>query len=148
MRSEYRGELLAVRAVEDCIRATRKYTKGAFSRRSTAPIQGDNFPSKVLTEYYEVYPELEISWDMPARQAIDWLWGDYVHIDVRFRYDYREGKAEVIIYGGQRAIEDLAKGIPGFKDYLDKVTESYERQPVQMVAGTDRVRVSPFTRPQ
>ena len=63
MRSEFVGSILAVRAVEDTIRATKKYTKGAFSKPPQHPIQGMDFPSRVLTEYYEVYPDTEVGWE-------------------------------------------------------------------------------------
>jgi len=121
MRSEFVGSILDVRAVEDCIRATKKYTKGAFSKATQHPMQGVEFPSRVLTEYYEVYPETEISWDMPASEAIDWLWGDVPHIDVLFKYSYPTNKAWVIIHGGDGIVHDLEKGIPGFTGAMAKV---------------------------
>ena len=121
MKSEYKGDILSVRTVEDCIRATRKYTKGAFSRVVKHPVQGDDFPSKVLTEYYEVYPDTEIGWDMSAAVAWAWVWGDVTRIDVRFYYDYRANQARVIVYGGETALRELAAGISGFKDALAAV---------------------------
>ena len=121
MKSEYTGDILSVRTVEDTIRATRKYTKGAFSRVAKHPVQGGDFPSKVLTEYYEVYPDTEISWSMSASVAWAWVWGDVVRLDVRFYYDYRANRARVIIYGGKTAVRELAAGIPGFEDALAAV---------------------------
>ena len=121
MKSEYKGDILSVRTVEDCIRATRKYTKGAFSRVAKHPVQGDDFPSKVLTEYYEVYPDTEVSWDMSAAVAWAWVWGDVTRIDVRFYYDYRANQARVIVYGGETALRELVAGIPGFEDALAAV---------------------------
>jgi len=118
MKAEYKGDILSVRAVEDCIRATRKYTKGVFSRKVKHPIQGEDFPSRLLTEYYEVYPDTEVSWDMPAAKAWAWVWGDVTRIDVRFSYDYREDKARVVVYGGEEAVRELASGIPGFATAL------------------------------
>jgi len=128
MRSEFVGSILAVRVVEDTIRATRKYTKGAFTKPVRHPIQGEDFPSRVLTEYYEVYPDLDLDKQMPAWDAImtfsDWLWGDIPHIDVLFKYNYHRNKAIVIIHGGDEVLELLGDGIPGFREALAKVVEN------------------------
>jgi len=121
MKTECKCDILTARELEDTIRATRKYTKGAFSRIQQHPIQGDSFPSKVLTEYYEVYPELELGWDMNASDAWAWVWGDVTHIDVAFLYDYRNNKAKVTIYGGNGAVRELATGIPGFLAAFERV---------------------------
>ena len=121
MKNEIVGNIPAVRDVEDCIRATKKYTKGAFSKSIKYPIQGESFPSKVLTEYYEVYPDLELSWDMFASDAWAWVWGDIAHIDVLFQYDYRINKAKVVIHGNDGVVDLLKEGIPGFSEALEKV---------------------------
>ncbi len=123
MKSEFVGSIATVRDVEDSIRATRRYTKGVFSKPAAhpSPIQGSDFPSRVLTEYYEVYPDTDVHWDMPAGVALDWLWGDVTHIDVLFFYDYRVNKAKVVVRGGAEAVEELTKGIPRFGDTLAKV---------------------------
>ena len=120
MRSEFTGDIISVRAVEDTIHATKKYTKGAFSRPKQ-PIQGEDFPSRVLTEYYEVYPEVEISLDMGIIDAVFWLAGDTPHIDVVFRYNYLRNSAMVLVYGGNGVVNMLKGGIPGFGDALAKV---------------------------
>ena len=128
MKSEYNGSILAVRAVEDAIRATRKYTKGAFSRRAKhpqTPVQGDA-PSAVLTEYYEVYPDTDLEEILPLGKAfwetLAWLGGAIPHVDVRFLYDYRGGdKAKVVIWGGNGVIQALENGIPGFTEALAAV---------------------------
>ena len=126
MRTEYKADILLVRDLEDTIRATKKYTKGAFAKATQHPtlIQGEQFPSKVLTEYYEVYPDLEIGWDMRAGDAWAWVWGDVVHIDVTFLYDYRDNKAKVTIHGGKGTVEELAGGIPGFRAVLERIRQS------------------------
>lgn len=128
MRNEFSGNILAVRAVEDTIRATNKYTKGAFTKAVQHPIQGEEFPSRVLTEYYEVYPDLDIGKKMPAWDAAlalsDWLWGDTPHIDVLFKYNYQRDKAIVIIHGGNGVVKLLGDGIPGFEEALSKVVEN------------------------
>ena len=124
MRSEFTGSIASVRAVEDCIRTTKKYTKGAFRKQVQHPIQGENFPSKVLIEYYEVYPDTEVSWDMPVGVAFDWLWGDVVCIDVLFKYDYRVNKAEIEVKDGAVAVKKLVEGIPGFNLHLAEVIAS------------------------
>ncbi len=131
MRNEFVGTILKVRAVEDTIRATRKYTKGAFTRAAQHPIQGEEFPSKVLTEYYEVYPDLDLDKQLPAWGAMltfsDWLWGDTPHIDVLFKYNYQRDKAIVIIHGGNGVVKMLGEGIPGFAEALGQVTENGHR---------------------
>ena len=121
MRSEYVGAILDVRAVEDCIRATRQYTKGAFRRKVEHPVQGADFPSKAITEYYEVYPELELNWDMSASDAWAWVWGDVAHIDVWFHYNYLLNRARIEVGGGCEAVKALAIGILGFSEALAKV---------------------------
>lgn len=120
MKSEFTGDILSARAVEDCIRATKKYTKGAFTRKIVHPVQDTKQPviSKVITEYYEVYPEVEISWDMKASDAWALVWGDVLMIDVKFRYDYRSNKAGIVIYGGRAAVTELCSGIPGLEEAL------------------------------
>ena len=124
MRNEYVGSILAVRAVEDTIRATRKYTKGAFTKPTQHPIQGEEFPSRVLTEYYEVYPDMEVGVDMSVWDFSDWVWGDTPHIDVLFKYNYQRDKAIVIIHGGNGVVKLLGEGIPGFDEALGKVIEN------------------------
>jgi len=128
MRNEFVGTILAVRAVEDTIRATRKYTKGAFKSPVQHPIQGEEFPSRVLTEYYEVYPDIDIDMARPFWDAVftasDWLWGDTPHIDVLFKYNYQRDKAIVIIHGGNGVVKLLGEGIPGFEEALGKVVEN------------------------
>lgn len=123
-QSIFGGAIIAVRAVEDSIRATKKYTEGVGTMRTKHPVkvQGEGqFPSKKFVKYYEVYPEVELSWEMPAALAIDWLWGETPCIDVRFNYDYRVNTAEVIVRGGETAVKQLAKSIPGFSESLAKV---------------------------
>ena len=114
MRVETSSNIANIRAVEDCIRATRKYTEGIGTMRKKHPIQGADFPSKVFCKYYEVYPETEISWDMPAGVALDWLWGETPRVDVVFKYDYRANKASVLVADGATALKELRKNIPGF----------------------------------
>ena len=92
------------------------------------PIQGNGFPSKVFCKYYEVYPNTEISWNMPAGVAIDWLWGDVLCIDVLFKYDYRANKASVVMKNGSESVKELAKTIPGFSDALAVVVAGRDGQ--------------------
>ena len=116
--NEFIGNIARVRAVEDCIRATKKYTEGIKTMRLKHPVQGEEFASKVFCKYYEVYPTIELSWDMPAGIAIDWLWGDTPCIDVVFRYDYRINTASVSVRDGSEAVRELARTIPEFSDTL------------------------------
>ncbi len=124
-RNEFVGDVMNVRAVEDAIRATKKYTKGAFRKTVEHPLQGEEFPSRVLTEYYEVYPDLDLDRKMGTWDALmtfsDWIWGDTPHIDVLFKYNYQRNRAIVIIRGGNGVAELLREGIPGFGEALDKV---------------------------
>lgn len=116
---EFTGTVIVVRAVEDSIRATRKYTEGLVNLiQRQYPIQGGNFPSKVFCKYYEVYPTVDLSWDMPVGVAVDWLWKDLPCVDVVFTYDYRSNKASVLVKNGQAAVEELRKTIPGFREAL------------------------------
>ena len=149
MKTEHKSTILEVRDLEDTIRATRKYTKGAFSRTPQHPIQGGDFPSKVLTEYYEVYPDLELGWDMRAGDAWAWVWGDVTRIDVAFLYDYRDNKARVTIHGGPSAVRELEDGIPGFRAILDKIKEArngstgtLNHTSKQVVGGRNRLGAS------
>jgi len=119
---EYTGNIASVRALEDCIRATRKYTEGIGTMRKKHPIQGEEFPSKVFCKYYEVYPEMDISWDMPAGKALDWLWQETLCLDVVFKYDYRSNIASVNIRDGDKAIKELVKSIPKFGVALKAIT--------------------------
>ncbi len=125
MKTEYVGTIPLVRDVEDSIRATKKYTKGAFtSPHKRLPVQGSELPSRVLTEYYEVYPDVDVSWDMSANDAWAWVWGDVLHVDVLFKYNYPANKAWITIHGGNGVILKLVKEIPGFGDALDKVVST------------------------
>ena len=121
MKSEFSGNILEAREAEDCIRATRKYTKGVFRRSVQQLIQGEELPSKVIVEYYEVYPFTDLSWDMPAGKAMDWLWGDVPHLDVHFKYNYQTNKGWMVIYGGNGALKELCRGIPGLEAALNKM---------------------------
>ena len=120
---EFAGNIECIRAVEDCIRATKKYTEGIGTMRKQHPmIQGEDFPSKVFCKYYEVYPNTELSWNMPAGEALDWLWGETLHIDVMFKYDYRVNKASLSVREGESAVRELVKSIPNFGDVLKAIT--------------------------
>ncbi len=144
MKTELKSNILLARDLEDTIRVTKKYTKGAFSKAVKHPIQGEQFPSKVLTEYYEVYPDLELGWDMRAGDAWAWVWGDVLHIDIIFLYDYRENKAKVVIHGGKDTVRQLRKGIPNFGTVLDKILEEtgneVSNNKTKVVGGNHRVR--------
>ncbi len=93
------GNIESIRAIEDSIRATKKYTEGLLTLEKKHPqmIQGEDFPSRVFCKHYEVYPELEISWDMPVGTAVDMMWGDTTIINIIFKYDYRINKASISI---------------------------------------------------
>lgn len=123
MKTKFSGNIGTIRAIEDCIRATKKYTEGIGTMRKQHPIQGEEFPSKTFCKYYEVYPETEISWNMPANVAIDWLWADTPRIDVVFYYDYRTNNAHVTVKNGNGALQELMRHIPKFSESLEKTVE-------------------------
>jgi hypothetical protein len=115
---EFKSTIMQIRAVEDCIRATKKYTEGIETVRKHHPIQGDGFPSRMFCKFYEVYPEMDITWEMKADKAIDWLWGDTKHINLVFKYDYRVNQASLTVIHGNGALLELKKSIPGFDKTL------------------------------
>ena len=148
-RSVYKGDILSIREVEDCIRATKKYTKGVFRKQVKHPEQGEDFPSRVITEYYEVYPdiEVEVGWSMPASMAFAWIFGDTPHIDVWFHYDYRNTEARLEIDGGEKAVAKLMKGIPNLESLLSGLRTRYEKKG-QVVDSCNRVRSGSVANPQ
>ena len=124
MRTEFSGSIPDVRAAEDVIRATWKYTKGTRSER-LSPVQGTDFPSRVLTEYYQVYPDADMgALDHDASMALDYIFGNLTYIDIRFRYDYRSGQASVIVLGGVEALREMERGIPGITGALKRLDSS------------------------
>jgi len=125
-KSEFKGNILSVRAVEDSIRATKKYTEGVRTMFKKHPVQGTDFPSPVFCKHYEVYPDMEVSWDMPALKAIDWLSCETECIDVMFHYNYRLNKAFIEVRDGAEAVKKLANAIPGFADALAEVVVQRE----------------------
>ncbi len=120
-KSEFEGNICGVRAVEDAIRASGQYTERLDNKFRHHPIQGENFGSISFCKYYDVYPGVKISWNMPANVAIDWMFRDMPHVDVTFHYDYRMNKASVTIKGGPDALTRLSKEIPDFSDTLTRI---------------------------
>ena len=118
---EVYGNIMAIRALEDCIRTTKKYTEGIQTIRKTHPVQGDELPSRVFYKYYEVYPDMEVGLDMHIKDFADWVAGDTPCIDIMFHYDYRANKASVLVRDGTEAIKMLAASIPGFSDAIREV---------------------------
>jgi len=117
---EFHGNIPDVRAVEDCIRSTRKY-KEYLGRRPQHPVQGQEFPSESFSKRYEVYPEMEISMDMQVVDAVMWIAGSTPFIDVWFRYDYRSNKATVEMLDGPDSVRPLLDAIPGLRESLRKI---------------------------
>ena len=132
MRNEkgtvYRGDLIDIRELEDSIRISKKYTKVVLTKKSTEiKIQGDGFPSRTLTEHYEVYPDLVISMEMKATDMWKWVWGDLVCIRVDFTYHYNENKGRVVIHGKNGVVQSLSQGVEGFSEALAKVSRDEDR---------------------
>lgn len=125
---EFAGDIATIRDIEDCIRATKKYTEGVNTIRKHHPVQGEDFPSKKFCKHYEIYPEIEITWNMGAGDAIDLLWGDVLMVELVFDYDYRVDKASVFIKGHQAQLEVLLVGIPELCDLLkpEMATNGYK----------------------
>lgn len=126
MRSVYNGNIGDIRAVEDAIRATKQYTEGVITmfKRHPTPVQGGEFPSKAFTKHYEVYPGVDIDWNMPVNTAIDWLWCDTPCVGVVFYYDYRRNRASCTIKDGPGIVKALTDNIPGLNEALAKVLDS------------------------
>ncbi len=151
-KSEFGGNIAGMRAVEDAIRATKQYTEGVGTMSNRHPSQGQEFRSKAFTKYYEVYPGINIDWNMPANVAIDWMFGDTPCVDVTFRYDYRMNKASVVVKGGPDAVTQLHKEIPGFSEALERVKTSVNATTaittIPTVGYPDRQRTSSVPDPQ
>ena len=121
---EFHGNIVAIRSIEDCIRATKKYTEGMRLKNTNKKnqlIQGNDFPSRVFCKYYEVYPDMEVGLDMDVLDFADFVWGALKRIDVMFHYDYRSNKATLSIEEGDGAINKLIKSLPGFGEALKGV---------------------------
>ena len=123
MRSRFTGKLLDVRAVEDAIRASKKYSEYISSRFARHPLQGDEVPSRMLTKYYEVYPESEFNGiDMSIIDAVFWLADSPSHVDVRFEYNYSCNRAAMQVRGRSgEELNRLKEGIPGFGEAMEKI---------------------------
>lgn len=126
-RSEFVGNIASVRAVEDAIRATRRYLETFQTMSNIHPSQAD-WPSRKFTKHYEVYPDTDLSWDMPLGKALAWVAGADV-VRMAFRYDYRLNVAVVEVNGGPEVVKKLAAKVPGFSEGVAKV----------IVAGGERV---------
>jgi len=119
------GNIESIRAVEDCIRATKKYTEGISTIRQRHPIQGNGFASKVFRKHYEVSPDMERpNWDTPAGKAYDWLLTPGIH--VRFYYDYRTNRAVMEIR--EKELARLEKAIPKIERAIRAVVPCANRQ--------------------
>lgn len=123
MTNEFHGTISNIRAVEDAIRATHKYTEGMVTRFAHhPPVQGGETASKVLTKHYEVYPDVVVDIDMPASQAVDWLWGELDMVNVNFWYNYRDRRATMRVNTAGSTVREelrkLAAAVPGLCDLL------------------------------
>lgn len=124
---EFRGDIASVRAVEDSIRRTGKYTKGVVMQVSQ-PIQGEGVPSKVMRELYDVYPSLQTGLGVETDFVVFMGW--VLHepsVAVRFTYDYRSGVAAITIRGGKPDVAKLSAGIPGFQEAFIKLTTGEDK---------------------
>ena len=112
------GSIQAVRAVEDCIRATKHYSEGLLTKRKQHPIQGEKFASKVFCKYYEVYPEMEVpTWNDKVGKVINWL--DTPVISIQFYYDYRANTAKITT--SARELLQLRRTVPNFREAIKPI---------------------------
>jgi len=125
--NRYESDIISIRAVEDAIRASRRYTEQLGTMLHKHPVQGEHVASRVLTKHYEVYPETDLDEMLSVSKAIDrlgdWLWGDVPKVVVLFHYDYRSNRAYVIVRDGTEAIDLLAVNIPGFANAIDQIKQ-------------------------
>jgi len=139
----------SIRRIEDCIRATRKYTEGIFTMKKQHPVQGNGFPSKVFCKYYEVYPEAEVPDDTrPAKEIAKHLksvvnWLRTPAIALKFFYDYRIDKAKVEIANGdlwklKRAIPHFTQAIYSIKPYNKEGSNNESRVPKLQTASRNQ----------
>ena len=144
---KYTGSIAQVRAVEDCIRATRRYAEGMQMRPVThpVPVQGGEFPSVVFTKHYEVFPDYEIGWDMPVGTALNFLLNPLIpRIEVVFKYSYRDNTAYVLL--SPRAVARLGETIPGLSTTLDKIRSQEPGKPEQPAHTTTEARIRAMQR--
>jgi hypothetical protein len=133
---DYTGSIIQVRDIEDAIRASKKYTEILDTMRNQHPIQGGDFPSKVLNKAYEVYPNVKVEWDMPALKAwASLVFAETYMLGVRFRYDYRDNRAEVRFMDGPESVEELKRKIPLFSEALEKLAEKQELKRLMRETG-------------
>lgn len=133
---EITGNIESIRAIEDCIRATKKYTEGIFTIRQQHPIQGNSFPSKAFRKYYEVYPKMDVpDWDTLIGKAIDWF--ETPTIEVTFYYDYRIDRATMYIE--EKKFAELKKVVPNLGKAIKAVVPCNNR--VVVMANNRRVPV-------
>jgi len=119
---EITGLISEIRAIEDAIRTSKKYTEGLATLRQHHPVQGEDFPSKVVTKHYEVYPDMKVSMDMLVGDALDLLWDEKERIKVTFCYDYRKPEGSVQ-FKSQADIDRLCGAIPGLKSSVIKCSQ-------------------------
>ena len=110
------GSIQQIRMLEDCIRATSRYTEGIFTEQKEHPIQGKEFASKAFCKVYEVYPDNEIpTFDSSIADLGNFL-SNIRKLTVKFFYDYRSNKATVKTENN--GIDVLEKVIPHFKRFV------------------------------
>lgn len=110
---EFTGSVLAIRAIEDCIRASHKFNKYFRLNRGHHPTQGEDFPSNKFYERYEVYPDIEWGIDMQLTDLLILAGHGAPIVNVVFNYDYRVDKASMVVEGKLGGLEKLLDGIPG-----------------------------------
>lgn len=143
MRSEFNSNIDTIRAVEDCIRVTHKYTEGLGTIRKPHDFQGEQFPSKSFTRNYEVYPDMVVGMDMPVSDAIDWLWADTTCISVRFWYNYLNGRASFKVLGGEESLRRLVQSIPVLLRLLQAIATGDEAKRLDELSKTTAEIVEP-----
>lgn len=110
-----KSDIPKIRAIEDTVRATKNYTEGLFTASKVHPEQ-DNFPTRIFTKQYDIYPDSTVpGWDSYISEVIKWLRSRVIVI--KFWYDYRNNKAEII--GQRNELAILCEMIPNFQETLE-----------------------------
>jgi len=123
------GTIIEIRELENCIRATNRYTEFLFTEKHPKDTQGAGLPCMAFTRPLEVYLDAEFkdfNWNADFYELVKnrWDWLRSKAVIVRFWYDYRDNKARMDVHS-QNTLNRLAAIIPGFErlaDYVRKDT--------------------------
>lgn len=140
-----KGNIAQIRELEDCIRATKRYTEGLFTKKIEHSQQGDS-PSRAFTRLLEVYLDhdfMGIDWDRDAvefiKDGLDW-YASRATV-VKFWYDYRSNKAEISF--DWDILVNICNIMPNFANALAVILPDFslekEKEKVVMTNAVSRV---------